>query len=290
MAKQTEQRPLLIRWITLKGLIALIVFLVVASLVEYGVVLYAFTLGLQDTSLLQWIFQFPGTSWLVTLAISPMLHLVPISVIIILAFSWTYLTKKTAIKRQEIRRGKVDTFQKQKTGKKGIMFRINRAAKDYSRRIRTRLSKTRVVSYLARINFARATVRSAVIVLVAFVAFTLMFMVLAYPQLIYHAISTAYRTNHGLLNFVDGVDSWARGVAGAVPPIGWIAASINSVIVATAPSVRTVGLGFGGLLAPLASLDNPGRFLFLENAAAWVSVFVVLVYGERAGKAYRYKK
>lgn len=290
MAKQTEQRPLLIRWITLKGLIAMIVFLVAASLVEYGIVLYAFALGLQDTSLLQWTFKFPGTSWLVTLAISPLLHLVPISVIIVLAFCWTYLTKKTAIKRQEIRRGKVDTFQKQKTVKRGIISRINRAAKNFSRRIKTRLSKTKFVSYLARINFARATVRSAVVVLVVFVAFAFTFMVLAYPQLIYHAVSDAYRGNHGLLNFVTGVDSWARGVAEAVPPIGWIATSINNALLAIAPGIRTIGLGLGQLLVPLATLDNAGKYLLLENAAAWVSVFVVLIYGERAGKGYRYKK
>jgi hypothetical protein len=290
LAKQPEQRPPLIRWITLKGLIALVVFLVATSLVEYGIVLYAFALGLQDNSLLQWTFQFPGTTWLVTLAISPMLHLVPICVIITLAFSWTYLTKKAATKRQEIRRGKVDTFQKQKIGKRGIFSRINRTAKDFSRRMRTGLSKTRVASYLSKVNFARATVKSAVFVLVSFTVFVFMFMVLAYPQLIYHAFSTAYRTNPGLLGFVRGVDDWARGVAQGVGPIGAIASFINNALISIGSGVRAAGLGLGELLGPVASLDAAGKFLVFENAGAWIAVFVVLLYGERLGKGYRYKK
>lgn len=277
LSKQTEQTPLAIRWTTLKRLIALVVFLAIVSLIEYGLVLYALSLGLQDTSLL-------SANWPVTLTISPLLNLVPICVIITLGFSWAYLTKRTAIKRQEIRKGKVETFQK--TGKKGLMWKISHAGSDYSRKIKLRLSKTKVASYLSRDYFARATVRSAFVVLLVFGAFALMFLVLAYPQLIYSGVSNAYRNNLGLFNFVSGVNNWAGGVAEAFPPIGWI----NNALIGAAPTVRDAGTGLGNLLAPLATLDNAGKYLILQNVAAWISVSVVFLYGERKGRGYRYKK
>jgi hypothetical protein len=277
LSKQTEQTPLAIHWTTRKGVIALVVFLAIASLIEYGLVLYFLSLGLQDTSLV-------STNWPVTLAISPLLNLVPICVIITLGFSWAYLTKRTAIRRQEIRKGKVETFQK--TGKKGLMWKISHAGSDYSRRMKLRLSKTKVAAYISRVYFARVTVKSAFAVLLIFGAVTLMFLILAYPQLIYSGVSNAYRNNLGLANFVSGVDSWAGGVAEALPPIGWI----NNALIGAAPAVRDAGTGLGNLLVPLVTLDNAGKYLILQNAAAWISVLAVLFYGERRGRGYRYKK
>ena len=284
-SKQTEPRSQKNRWTTLRGPVSFVVFLAIASLIEYGIVLYALRLGLQDTSLLQWTFQFPGTSWPVTLSISPLLHLAPICIIVTLGFSWTYLTRKTAIKRQEIRKGRVEPPRKQKLEKKGFMWKISRAGRTYSRKLDLWLSKNRVVTYLSR-----ASVKSAAIVLLVFVAFICVFMVLAYPQLIYGAVANAYRTNSGLVNFVLGFNSWAEGVANTLSPIGWIGTSINNALLTAAPTVGYIGTTLGGLLAPLATLDNMGKYLVLQNAAAWISVLIVLVHGERAGKGYRYKK
>jgi hypothetical protein len=174
----------------------------------------------------------------------------------------------------------------QKTEKKGFMWKISHAGSDYSRKIRLRLSKTKVASYLSRTHFARATIRSAFTVLLVFGAFALIFLVLAYPQLIYSGVSNAYRNNLGLSNFVSGVNNWARGVAEALPPIGWI----NNALIGAAPTVRDTGTGLGNLLVPLATLDNAGKYLVLQNAAAWISVSVVFLYGERKGRGYRYKK
>lgn len=283
-AKPTESHKA-IRWPMLRRPISIIVFLIAASLIEYGVILSALALGLQDTSILQWSFQFPGTSWPVVLSVSPLLQLVPICIIVTLGFSWFYLTKRTSVKRQEIRRGRVEPARRQKSGKKGLMWRISHTGSDYSRRIRTRLSKSKVGMYLSQVSF-----RSASMVLVLFVAFVFLFIVLAYPQLIYHAVSDAYRTNRGMYNFVMGTDSWAKGVAQAIAPIGWIGTLINNGLLAAAPAVGSAGVGLGGLLAPLATLDNMGKYLFLQNASAWISVFLVLIIGERAGKIYVYKK
>jgi hypothetical protein len=283
--KPTETPPQRTRWTTLRTPVSFVVFLAIASLIEYGVVLYVLSLGLQDTSVLQWTFQFPGTSSPVTLSISPLLHLAPICIVITLGFCWTYLAKKTGIRRQEIRKGRVELPQKQRTEKRGLAWKIRHAGRSYSRRTSLWLSKSKVVIYLSR-----ASIKSAAIVLVVFVAFILMFMTLVYPQLIYGAVTNAYRTDPGLASFVTGFNKWAQGAAQTLAPIGWIATALNNALLSAAPSVGYIGSALGALIAPLATLDNMGKFLVLQNAAAGISVLIVLVHGERAGRGYRYKK
>jgi len=44
------------------------------------------------------------------------------------------------------------------------------------------------------------------------------------------------------------------------------------------------------VISPIATLNNVDKYLFFQNAAAWVSVLATIVYGERTKKGYRYKK
>jgi len=275
----------------LKGLLAVILFLAAAALIEFVVVLYAMRLGVEDTSILKWSFNFPGTGWPVTIAISPAFVLIPICVVITLVFSWTYLTKKVSLRRQEIRRGKVETFPRQRVEKKGLASRISRAWRNFTKRINSRLPKTKGISHFSqRIHFAKATVRSAFIVLLAFLAFILLFSLLAYPQAIYWVVTNAYQTNPSLRNFVIGVDNWAKGAAQALGPIGWLSTSINNALIAAAPAVGNLGVDLGEVISPIATLTNVDKYLFFQNAAAWVSVLATIIYGERTRKGYRYKK
>ncbi|MGA3190911.1 MAG: hypothetical protein ABSD73_00175 [Candidatus Bathyarchaeia archaeon] len=275
----------------MKGLNKVILFLAVAALIEFLVVLYAMSLGVEDTSVLKWSFNFPGTGWPETIAISPAFFLVPICVIITLAVSWAYLTKKVSLRRQEIRRGKVETFPRQRVQKRGLLSRISRAARNFSKRIKSKLPKTKGISSLSqRMHIQRATVRSALIVLLAFVAFTLLFSLFAYPQAIFRFVTNAYQTDPSLRNFVISVDNWAKGAAQALGPIGWLSTSINNGLIAASPGVRDLGVAFGGLISPIATLASVDKFLLFQNAAAWISVILVFIYGERTGKSYRYKK
>jgi len=272
----------------LKGLSTTFLFLITAAVVEYLIVLFAIGSGLQDTSVVQWSFQSPGTNSPLTLTISPLFHLVPICVIATLAFSWTYLTKKVATRRQEMRRGKVETFSRQKSERRGIVSRIRRVGSNFSKRIRSKLLVLNRFSQ--RFRLGRPTVRSALIVILFFCVFTLLFVLLAYPKLIYHGMSNLYRSNPGLLNFVNSVNNWVKGAGEALGPIGGIGKSINDGLIAASPGVRDLGIGLGGIIKPVASLDNAGKFLVFQNAAAWISAIVVLIYGERVAKGYKYKK
>ena len=272
----------------MKGLTTMILFLLIAAAVELLVVLYAMSLGLEDTSVLQWNLQLPGTSVSLPLAISPLFHLVPLCVVATLGFSWAYLVKRVATRRQEIRRGKIENLSRQKVEKKGILSRVRHAGRNFSKRVRASLS--RVSRFEQKVRFERPTVRSAVIVMLIFLTFTLLFLLLTYPKLIYYGMSSIYQSNHGLLDFVNSVDNWVKGAGEALGPIGGIGKAITDGLIANSPGVRNLGVGLGGLIAPLASLDNAGKYLVLQNAAAWISVISIFIYGERLGRVYKYKK
>jgi len=283
------KRPIF-RQTALKNSASIILFLIIAALAEYFVVLYAISLGTTDTSLVEWSFQFPGTNWPVTITISPLFHLVPIAVIITLAFSWIYMAKQVSARRQETQKRKTGIPANQGTTLKKLMSRISRSVKRFFGRIKSGFLKARGISYLAeRISPARGSIRGAITVLFVFLLFAFVFSLLAYPQLIYWIVTSIYQNNSSVYNFVMSVNNSVKGFAEALSPIGWISTNINNFLLATAPGLRTVAMRFGSVTVPLASLDNAGKYLVFQNAAACLSVLAILIYGEYM-RAHRYRR
>jgi hypothetical protein len=285
------------RWTTLKGIVAIILFIIIAALIEYSIVLYAMNLGVKEKpeNLLQWNFQFPGTDWATTITVSPLFHLVPIAVIITLVSSWGYLTKYVAVKPPKTLKEKAKPTKRGK--KRGLRearklaSRISHAVKNFFDKIRSGLSRVKGVAYpWQEIHFARATIKSASTVLLVFAVFILLVSLLAYPQLIYRTISSAYQNNPSLLNFTKSTSSSIKGIAEALAPIGWICSAINNALLSAASGFRDFVLSLGVLIKPLTDLDNAGKYLVFQNVAAWVSALSALFYGEYMGKSYRYKK
>lgn len=280
----------------MKGLVAIILFLIIAALVEYFVVLYAMNLGVKDKTSLQWSFQFPGTDWTITIAVSPLFHLVPISVIIALVSSWTYLTKYVAVKPKRMWKEKVKPAGKRRkeprlkdAGK--LVSSMSNAINRFFGKIKYGLLRVEGVAYLwQRIHFAKATIKSASTVLLVFAVFIVTVSLLAYPHLIYQTISNAYQSNPSLLGFVKSTSNFTRGIAEALAPIGWICSSINNALLSIAPRFRDFVLSLGGLIKPLTDLDDVGKYLVFQNVAAWVSALTALFYGDHTRKSYRYKK
>lgn len=287
----TEKPPkrLIFQWKTLKGLAAILLFLIVAIIIEYLVVLYAVNLGVKEKPENLFQLRLPGTD--LTITISPLFHLIPIAVIIALVSSWTYLTKHIAVKPPEKWKGKVKPVTKQKN--RGFKEAKKLAAKirDFFGRLKSGLLKIRGIAYLwQKIHFARATIKSALTVLLVFGALILLMSLLTYPQLIYWTVSNTYQNNPSLLGFVTSVSNSGKGVAYALAPIGWICSAINNALLSTAPRFRDFVLSLGGLTKPLVELDNVGKYLVFQNVAAWVSALTALFYGEYKRKSYRYKK
>jgi hypothetical protein len=268
-AKETPKR-LLIRWTTLKGLTAIILFLTIAALIEYTIVLYAINLGVNETPL-QFSLQLPGTDWITTIAISPLFHLVPIAVIIALTSSWIYLTKHITLKTHEPAKGKIQPTKRKKE-------------KKVFGRVKGGLLRIKSVAYIwQKIHFARATIKSALTIFLIFSAFAFIISLLAYPQLIYRTISSAYQNNPSLLNFV-------KSTAETLAPIGAIFSGINNALLSAAPTFRDFVLSIGIIIKPLVDSDNVGKYLVFQNAAAWICALAILIYGEFTRKGYRYRK
>jgi hypothetical protein len=280
LSTQKPPKHLVIRWATLKGLAAIVLFLVVTILVEYLVVLYAMSLGVEEKpeSLLQWSFQFPGTGWMMKIVISPLFHLVPIAAIVALVSSWTYLTKHAAVKPGETHKGKAEVYVK-----RGREPRLKEVKKFFGK-VKSGLLRVRGLAYLwQKIHFARATIKSALTVLLVFLALILMVSILAYPQLIYQTILNGYANNPSLLSFV-------RGTSQVLAPVGGIFSGISNALLSGASGFGGFASSFGTIIGPLADLDNAGKYLVFQNAAAWVSALVALLYGERLRKGHRYRK
>lgn len=271
MTAQPSSKRMVIRWTTVKGLVALFLFILIAAVAEYAIVLYAISLGAEDNSVLQWSFKFPGTGWDVTLTVSPLFHLVPVAVAISLVSSWVYFTKHVAVRPADIQRGR------QAVGKRGK----ERGLRRILARIKSALSKVKGFAYLGkRIHFARATIRSALTVLIVFLLIILAVSLLTYPHLIQQTIVNAYQNNPSLLNFV-------RGVGEALAPVGSVFSAVNNGLLSASPGFRDFVVSLGNLISPLADLDAAAKYLVFQNAAAWISAIIVLLRGEFGRKGYR---
>ncbi|MEM3874492.1 MAG: hypothetical protein QXU45_05105 [Candidatus Bathyarchaeia archaeon] len=286
-------RRLILRWATIKGLTAITLFLITAALIEYAIVVYAISLGVREENPLKWSFQFPGTNWTVTVVVSPLFHFVPLSVIIVLVFSWICMTKYTAMQPPKPQEGKPKTKpQKGQFPKtKKLTSRIGDAIRKFFGRMKSGLLRIRGISYIwSRVSFARATVKSAVITILVFSALILLVSVIAYPGLIYTAFSSMYLGNPSLLQFVKSVNNALKGFVEALGPIGWLCSSINSAIISSAPALRGFLSALGGLIKPLVDLPPIGKYIVLQNVAAWVSALSVFTYGFLTRKSYRFRR
>jgi len=261
----------MIRWTTIKGLTAIMLFLLTAIILEYLITLYAINLGVKETSenTLQWTLQFPETDWSLTLVISPLFHLVPIAVTIVLVCSWIYLTKQASVKSLEASKVKYSFIGKRKESK---TTRISKSIKNFFSKINAKLAKTKGFAVLSqKIHFAKATIKSALVILFIFLSFILIFSLFAYPQLIYRAISNAYQNNPALLGFV-------KGSAEALAPVGAIFTVLNNALISASPAFRDFAIAFGTVISPLANLDDVGKYLVFQNVAAWMAALSVFFY------------
>jgi hypothetical protein len=260
LAAQKPQKPSIVRWTSLKGIASILVFLVLAILIECAIILYANGLGLTEN---------PDNR--ILNVISPLFHLVPAAVIITLVFSWNYLARCITMKTQ-IAKKKALTAKKEKP-KKSFFGGL----------------KAKILSIKIFVGFqqkmANVTVKSALTILLLFIVFAFTFFLLAYPRIIYEAVANAYRNNTALLNFV-------KGTTGALAPIFWMFSAVGNALVSLAPAFRDFVLALGTIISPLVSLDAAGKYLVVQNAAAWISALLALTYGEyeRKGRRYRIRR
>ncbi|MEM3010956.1 MAG: hypothetical protein QXE76_04020 [Candidatus Bathyarchaeia archaeon] len=288
-------KRLILRWASLKGLMAIILFLIITALIEYVIVVFAISLGVREENPLGGSFQIPWTGWTVTIVVSPLFHLVPLSVIITLVFGWICMTKYAAMRPQKPPEGKPKTKlqRKEHAQKTGKMFtlRAGGVVRNLFAKMKSGILRIKGVSYIRnKVSFAWATIKSAIITILVFSALILLVSVVAYPGLIYEAFSNIYRGNTLLLEFVKSVNNGLKGFVEALGPVGWLCSSINSAIISAAPALRGFVSTLGGLVKPLVNLPPVGKYIVFQNVAAWVSALAVFTYGFLTRKGYRFRK
>ena len=267
----------------------MLLFLAVAFLLEYLIVYSFLSGGLNDE--FTWIktFQVPYVNWSFTLAVSPLFHLLPLSVIIVLISSWAFLTrhiafipqrikssKKAAIKRRQPQHRRFKSIRK-------FFKRINRSMEKIGRAFKEAFLRIPGFSKLSRrLFFARTAVRSAMIILLAFVSFAFLAYLLAYPWWVHDTVINFYRENPSFMAFVIETQERFQSLGQSLAPI-------NNALLAGAPSFRGSLQSLGASAEPIVMLDITGKYLLVQNLAALVCALISLTYGKYAG-ARRYKR
>jgi len=267
----------------------MLLFLAVAFLLEYLIVYSFLSGGLDDE--FTWIktFQVPYVNWSFTLAVSPLFHLLPLSVIIVLISSWAFLTRHIAFIPQRIKSAKKATIKRRQPQHRGFKSirnffkRINRSMQKIGRAFKEAFLRIPGFSKLSRrLFFARTAIRSAMIILLAFVSFAFLAYLLAYPWWVHDTVINFYRENPSFMAFVIKTQERFQSLGQSLAPI-------NNALLAAAPSFRSSLQSLGASIEPIVKLDITGKYLLVQNLAALVCVAIALAYGKYAG-ARRYKR
>jgi hypothetical protein len=272
LSGQKPSRSFVPRWSTLRGFAALVLFIAAAIIAEYLIVVYAVDIGVQDEA----CFQIPFLG----LTVSPLFHIVPISTIITLTACWTCMAKYAAIKPLEKAK---PAEKKQKTPTGGLKAKINS--------FKAELLRAKVFAYIwEKLDASRAIVKSAVVILLCFLALALLVSVTASPWLVYKGFVNVYKGNPQLLGSVMAFNNALHIFVEAISPVGWLCSAVDKALRSTAPGIRSFASSFEALIEPLVDLPPVGKYLVLQNFAAWISALGVLAYGTYVRKSYRYRK
>lgn len=308
MSSQKRWKRLFFRWTAPKGFTTMALFSALAIFTEYVLVCFFLSFGLVDKSLFTETFQVPLTNLSFTATVSPLFHLIPLGVVLVLVASWMHLTKYVAVVPHKIEPVKRPlTTRKSRYPRalekylkpirrfsRGIgkrFRRVSRALKGLYRRASTAVLRIRGVSYvMQRLFFARAAVKSTVTILTVFLASIFVLYALVYPRLIYDMVVEFYAENPSFLWFVLETIKQAREIGQVLSPIGWLASTINGALVAVAPGFRSSLEGLGApIVGPIAKLDLVWKYALCQNAAAWFSAIAAFAYGQYTSRLYRRK-
>jgi len=275
MSSEKHWKRLLFKWTARKGLTATLLFLALALFIEYLVVYLFISSGLTDT------FLFTG------LPISPLFHLLPLGVTVVLVSSWMYLTKHIAVVPQK----KSPTKPKrQRLRPRKIRFRsIKRLFKRINRKFGW---ISRPIESFYQLHFAKATVKSTTTIIGIFLVSILTLHTVGSPSFIYEIVTGFYKTNPSFHGFVLKTLEITQGIGQTLTPLGWLGSTINNALLAIAPSFRNALEGFGtSITGPMVTLDLVWKYAICQNIAAWASALTAFAYGQYASHPYRrYKR
>jgi len=233
-----------------------ITFLAFAFLVEFGIVQLAVSTGVSD----QMTINLGG------FIISPLLHILPLIVILILTLSWLYFNEALTVGSY---RKKRETEKKSTLKEKG--GKISKISWFFSKISFPEGLKKKVIE--------NATFKGAFLILVFSLVLALLTYLAAYPSLLNDVAYSFLKSNTTFLNFLVGIRNLACSIGEFLSPLGWFASSIDAALKGAAPGLRGSVRVFDGLIGTLASLDANSKYILCQNLAAWIPALSVLAYG-----------
>lgn len=265
MTSNRRRDHLVLSWTATKGLLTIGLFLVLASISEFFMVSFFAGSGLTETS----TYQIP---------ISPLVHILPLAVILVLVSSWIYLADHIAVRPHRVSPGRISKIQRRRQRRTKSTRNPIGAIKNIFNKISSILLRSRGVSSAPqKLSFGRVVFERIVTVLSIFLLSIILLSVLVYPNLFTDFAIGFYSETSPLQGFMQ---SLAGGMVS-------IASSLDSI----APSFRNA---FEDLvLARTPSLsegDILWRYVFCQNAAAWISALAALAYVKTYSNVYRSSK
>jgi hypothetical protein len=266
MASKGKGDSLTFSWTAPKGLLTIGLFLALAFISEFFMVSLFAGSGLTET-----------TAY--SLPVSPLFHLLPITVILVLVLSWMYLTNYIATRPHRISSTKVSKTHRRRPRRrtKSTQSIIGAIKKSFSK-ISSVFTRSSGGSFAQRrLSFGRIALESTVTVLTVFLLSIVLLSVLVYPNLFTDFAVEFYSVNSALQGFMQSLADGAVSIAGGLDSIApGFRNAFESIV-----SARTSSLTEGDLL---------WRYVFCQNAAAWISAIVALAYVRYGGRPYRIRK
>jgi len=282
-SKQSRWKRNFFRWTAPSGFVAIILFLAIAVVLECLIIYSSTRLGLVDTNPLVFnVFSF-------TVSISLLFHLLPLSVIIVLFSSWIYLTRSVTTTTSKIQPTKPPRppLPSRRYEKKSLKIlrrfinKINKAIEGIGQKIKTKTSKTRLAQYLKQHIVGTAIFKSAWKIIISFSVLAFVIFLITYPRLIPNAVMWLFGGGESVfLGFITWTINAANAIGQTLSPLGWLAATINSGLATMAPGFRNAVIGLTTpIIKPLVELDLAGKYVLVQNVAAWFAAIIALYAG-----------
>ena len=177
MASKRKRNRLTFSWTAPKGLLAIVMFLALAFISEFFMVSFFAFSGLTEVCAYKFF----------TVTVSPLFHLLPLAVILVLVSSWIYLTKNMVLRPYRISPAKVSESRRRrrprgrKTRSKSTRSVIG-AIKKFFNQISSVFLRSRGGSFVQRrLSFERVAFESTVSILTIFLLSIILLSVFSVP-------------------------------------------------------------------------------------------------------------
>jgi hypothetical protein len=250
MAPKGPEKHLNFSWTSPKGLLTAGLFLALALISEFVMVSFFAGAGLTETAYL--------------LIVSPLFHILPLAVIVVLVLSWIYLTKNMATRPYRAVPAKASKIHRRRQRREKSARSSMATIKQFFSKIAAPLSGSSGISFTQRRpSFSRVALESTVTVLTMFLLSIILLSVLLYPRLFADFVAGFYSTTSPLQGFMQ---------------------ALANVLVPIASGLKSIASGFSkafeGLVAfqPLTGGDLLWRYVFCQITSALILAVYALAH------------